>query len=112
MSTLVKPADAIRLVRSRSQEQPSKTHAHGRRRIRCDQRVGVRGFAATCSAKLNRPPGAQDPADLGEDGGRVADGAEDQAGDDGFGAGVGQVDAFADDTADLEFNAVPSRGAP
>jgi hypothetical protein len=41
MSTLVKPADRITVARLRSQEQPSKTHAHGRRRMRCDQRVGA-----------------------------------------------------------------------
>ena len=54
----------------------------------------------------------QDPANLGEDGGRIADGAQDQAGDDGFGALVRQVESFADDAADLEFDARedPGRG--
>ena len=64
-------------------------------------------FRGDVLGEAEPPAWSQDPADLGEDGVRVADGAQDQAGDDGIGAGVGQVDPFADDAADLEVDAVP-----
>ena len=52
------------------------------------------------------PSGSQHAANLGEDGVRVTHAAQDEAGDHGIGAGVGQVDPFADDAADLEVDAV------
>jgi hypothetical protein len=56
--------------------------------------------------------GTQDTADLGEDGLRIADAAQHQAGDDGVGAGIGQVDPFGDDAADLEIDAAGTGCAP
>ena len=101
----MKPADWITVARSRSQEQPSKIHAHGRRRTRCVQRVGVPELRGDVLGEAEPPSGSQDAANLGEDGVGVAHAAQDEAGDDRVGAGVGQVDPFTDDAADLEIDA-------
>ena len=97
------------LVRRNSPRRPTPTADAG---SAATSASACRGFAATCSAKLNRPPGRRTG---GPRRGRRAGSltrAQDQAGDDGIGAGVGQVDPFADDTADLEVDATPARRTP
>ena len=51
------------------------------------------------------PARSQNAANLGEVSVGVTDAAQDQTGDDGIGGGIGQVDPFAHDLADLEIDA-------